>query len=365
MKNTLQKFLTPFAFAFAAFLASCSDKDPIIADEPVKPSEGMYVLNEGRFMVDKSSSISYIDFETKEVTKNIFQANNSTADLGSDPNDMGQYGSLLFVSVTSSNKVLVLDAATAKQIKAINIEQPRFMAFHDGKVFVTSYTNKVFAIDTLTNAVSGEVAVGRTPEQIAVANNKVYVANSGSNDFITGGSHDNRVFVIDPSQLTVQKEIEVADNVYQLYADGKGSVYAGTADIYTSVGSEWVLQQPAKLYRINTSTDAIDKEFDFGVQRMDFSDNKAYMISTNYSDTYEYTLLEMDLNGENLSELDYFKSITIDNMYALTVDQKNGDIWISNTDYETDGKVYHYVQETQQVEEFSVGFNPAALVLKK
>jgi len=365
MKNTLQKFSIAFAVVFAAFLASCSDKDPIIADEPVKPSEGMYVLNEGGFMADKSSAISYIDFETKEVTKNIFQANNSTADLGSDPVDMGQYGSLLFVSVTSSNKVIVLDAATAKQLKAINIEQPRFMAFHDGKVFVTSYTNNVFVIDTLTNSVSGEVAVGRTPEQIAVANNKVYVANSGSNDFIAGGNHDNRVFVINPSQLTVEKEIEVADNVYKLYADGKGSVYAGAMDIYTSIDGEWVLQQPAKLYRINTGTDAIDKEFDFGIQLMAFSDNKAYMISTNYPDVNGYTLLEMDLNGENISELDYFNSVAIDNMYALTVDQKNGDIWISNTNYDTDGQVYHYIRETQKVEEFSVGLNPSVLVLKK
>lgn len=365
MKNTLQQSFIALTCIFTAILTSCSDKDPIIADEPIKPSAGMYVLNEGDFQLSGTSSISYLDFETKEVTKNIFQANNQTAELGSAPTDMDQYGSLLFVTVTGSNKMVVLDAATAKQIKVINIEQPRFLAFHSGKVFVTSYTNKVMVIDTLTNTVTTEIPVGRTPEQIAAANNKIYVANSGSNDYITGGEHDNRVFVIDPVQLTVQKEIEVADNVFHLHSDGKGYVYANTTAIFGS-SPDFPLLHQAKLYRINATTDEIDKEFDFGVQLMAFRDNKTYLVSTNYqNEDGTYNLLEMDQNGENISKLNYFSSVTINNLYALAVNQENGDIWVSNSDYTNEGQVYHYSIETQNVEEFPVGFNPSVLIFKK
>lgn len=365
MKNSLHQSFLFFIGVFAAFATSCSDKDPVIADEPVAPSAGMYVLNEGSFNVAGSSSLSYIDFETNEVTPNIFQTNNSTAELGADPVDMGQYGSLMFITATGSNKVLVLDAASAKQIKAINIEKPRYMAFHSGKVFVTSYTNQVFVIDTLTNTVTTEIAVGNTPEQIGVANNKVYVANSGSNDYIAGGVHDNRVFVIDPATLSVVKEIEVADNVYRLHSDAEGNVYVSTGDIFDS--NDWsVVLHPAKLYRINSVTDAVDKEFDFGAQLMDSKGGQLYVVSTNYEgENGVFNLLQMDKNADQVNKLDYFNSITFDYMYALTVDQENGDIWVSNAVWTGNGTVHHYSIESQDTEEFTVGLGPSVLVLKK
>lgn len=364
MRNTLQSTLLALLGVSAIFMASCSDKDPIIADEPVVPSTGMYVLNEGLFRTAGTSSLSYIDFETKEVTPNIFQANNTTAELGADPADMGQYGSLLFVSATSSDKVLVIDAASAKQIKVIDIEQPRYLAFHSGKVFVGSYTNQVFVVDTLTNSVTAKIPVGSTPEQITSANGKIYVANSGSNDYIAGGNHDNRVFVIDPVALTVDKEIEVADNVYHLHSDGAGHVYAGTVDIFNS---DWsAILHPAKLYRINAVTDVVDKEFDFGVQHMASSDSKIYAISINYNgEDGKYNLLEMDSDGNNIRKLDYFSSISFDSMYALAVDRESGDIWVSNAEQSNAGTVYHYSIETQETEEFMVGLYPSSLVFKK
>lgn len=364
MRITLHQTLLVFIGLSVAFTTACSDKDPIVADEPVMPSDGMYVLNEGAFRTAGTSSLSYIDFGSKEVTANIFQANNATAELGSDPVDMGQYGSLLFISATGSDKVVVLDAASAKQIKTINIEKPRYLAFHGGKVFVSSYTNQVFVIDTLTNSVTTEIPVGSTPEQIVAANNKIYVANSGSNDYIAGGSHDNRVFVINPTTLTVEKEIEVADNVYHLQSNGKGYVYAGTVDVFNS---DWsALLHPAKLYRINATTDVVDKDFDFGVLLMSSSNDKIFAVSTNYQEENGvFNLIEMNSNGEQVNKLDYFSSIDFDSMYALTVDQENGDVWVSNTDWSNNGSVYHYSTSSQEVEEFAVGLNPSVLVLKK
>lgn len=364
MKNSLHQSFLFFICVFASFATSCSDKDPIIAEEPVVPSNGMYVLNEGAFRTAGTSSLSYIDIESKEVTADIFQANNATAELGADPADMGQYGSFLFISVTGSDKVVVLDAASAKQIKVINIEQPRYLAFHSGKVFVSSYTNQVFVIDTLTNSVTTEIPVGSTPEQVVAANNKIYVANSGSNDYIAGGSHDNRVFVINPTTLTVEKEIEVADNVYHLQSNGKGYVYAGTVGVFNS---DWsALLHPAKLYRINAATDVVDKNFDFGVLLMSSTNDKIYAVSTNYQgEDGVFNLLEMNSNGDQVDKLNYFSSIDFDSMYALTVDQENGDIWVSNTDWSNNGSVYHYSTSSQEVEEFAVGLNPSVLVLQK
>lgn len=364
MKKTLQHTLIALLCVSMAFITACSDKDPIIVDDPVQPSTGLYVLNEGAFQTSGSSSISYIDLETKEVTKNIFQTNNPTASLGSAPADMDQYGSQLFVTVTGSDKVVVIDAETAKQVKVIDVDQPRYMAFYGGKVFVTSYTNNVVVIDTLTNTEVAKIPVGRTPEQIVVANNKLYVAHSGSNDYFGGGAYDNRVFVIDPIQLSVQKEIEVADNLFFLYSDGKGYVYAGTQDIFNSTWDQVVL--PSKLYRLNSSADAVDKEFDFGGLQMAFSNNAAYVVSTNYqNENGVYNLLEMDLNGDNIRKINHFNSLTIDNIYALGVNSENGDIWISNSDYINDGQVYHYSTATQNVEDFSVGLNPSVLLFKK
>src|SRR5690606_11822810 len=150
MKINLKQSAILFAGITAAFLSSCSKDKPLIPEEPVVPAKGIYILNEGIMNVPGSSSLSYLDLETSELTSNIFSKNNPDKAMGNGATDMDVYGNLLFITATESKTVQILNASTAKVVATVSVEQPRFIAFHSGKAFITSYANKVVVIDTIS-----------------------------------------------------------------------------------------------------------------------------------------------------------------------------------------------------------------------
>src|SRR5690606_6230098 len=155
------------------------------------------------------SELSYFDLQTSKMQNDFFITANPNTKLGSLANDIGIYGSKMYITVDGSNKVEVTDATTGKIIKTIDniITKPRFVAFYGNHAFVSSYTDKVFAIDTATFAIQ-EIEVGRTPEQLVTSGDKIFVTNSGWADYyFNGGVHDNTVSVIDGKTLKVIKTI--------------------------------------------------------------------------------------------------------------------------------------------------------------
>jgi len=351
----------------SAFLASCSKDKPFTPEEQLDPISGVYVLNEGDFRAN-NASLSYIDFLTENITLDIYGTANSSDPtkpkaLGDLANDMGIYGSLLYVVVNESNKIEILNASNAKIVKTINVDQPRSIAFHSGKAFITSYKNNVFVLDTLSKTVIAEIPVGRTPEQIVASGNRLYVANAGWADANTGGEYDNTVSVIDPVLLKEESKITVAGNIDQVFADGKGKVYVNSSDIYDASWSTIV--EPSRLYRIDTKTNKVDKEYEFGAHLMAFTQNEAYLVSSNYKAGDE-TLLEMDLATETLKESDIFKGIELDHIYGLAIDSDNGNIWLSDAQYSQLGKVRRYNKKLNKVDlTHTAGAFPSTFAFKR
>src|SRR5690606_32763660 len=277
--------------------------------------------------------------------------------------DMDMYGSLLYVVVNESNKIEILNASTAKIVKTIDIDQPRYIAFHSGKAFITSYTDHVFVLDTLSKTITAQIKVGRTPEQIVASGNRLYVANAGWADAITGGEYDNTVSVIDPVLLKEESKITVADNIDIIFADNKGKLYVSSTDIYNTV--DWSILKPSRLYRIDTKTNKVDKEYEFGAHLMAFTKNKAYLVSNNYK-AGEDTFLEMDLGTETLTESDIFKGVELDHLYGLAVDSDNGDIWLSDANYGQLGKVRRYNKALDKIDlTYTTGAFPSVFVFKR
>lgn len=340
-------------------IVSCSkDKDPL-PDLSFKAGQGVYVLNEGA-REQNNSSLSFIDFSDNRVASDVYKEVNGQA-LGEIANDMEIYGSMLFILVDRSNKVDILDAQKGKLIKSLNIEGPRSIAFHSGKAFITSLSNKVYVLDTLSKTFVKEIPVGRSPEQIVTSGNRLYVVNSGWADALTGGAHDNRLFIINPSDYSTEAPITISDNLTNVFADGRGNVYAATTDIYSADWSQ--VLKPSRLYKINTSTKAVE-ELAFGADLMTFHQNSAFLLSYNY-EPGKARLLEMDLSSGDVKAMEHFESQNLSYIYSLEVNPDNGDIWMGTTDYTNPGTVYRYNALRRQVSTFTVGLNPASFAFKK
>lgn len=258
-------------------------RQAILPADPSAQIRGFYVVNEGNMNMNKAS-LDYLDYTTGIYRRNIYNEANPEVvkGLGDVANDIGVYGSKLYVVVNVSNKVEVLDAKSGKRIKQINIINCRYITFNEGKAYVSAYLGKVgdpkaangivAEIDTTALTETRRIEVGRQPEEIAIVGQKLYVANSGG---YSPKSYERKVSVIDISSFTVIKQIDVDINLHRLKADQYGDLYVTSRGNYYDIGS--------KLFVIDTKTDLIKKSFDMPVGNLAIDGDIAYFFSTGWS----------------------------------------------------------------------------------
>ena len=125
-KLNLKKALP--VLTIAILLASACTKDRSLPSDPQPfATAGVYVLCEGSFSSStnsSNSSITYYNLATSTAINDYFKTQNGT-DLGSNANDLKQYGSKMYCVITgttSSTKdsyLEVININTGKSVKRI------------------------------------------------------------------------------------------------------------------------------------------------------------------------------------------------------------------------------------------------------
>jgi DNA-binding beta-propeller fold protein YncE len=235
-------------------------------------------------MNSNKASLDYMDFTTGIYTLNLYNQRNPevTKGLGDVGNDIGVYGSKVYIVVNNSNKVEVLDKTSGKRISQINIINCRSVAFNGGRAYVSAYLGTVgdphapqgivAEIDTAALTITRKVTVGRQPEQIAIVGRKLYVANSGG---YSPPDYEHTVSVVDLVSFTEIKRIEVAINLDRCVADRYGKLYVTSRGDYYNTGSD--------LFVIDTKTDSVIKDFDIPASILWIDEDNLYLFSTDFS----------------------------------------------------------------------------------
>ena len=287
------------------FLPIPEQQEAILPPNITTPVKGFYLVNEGNMNMNKAS-LDYMDYTTGIYRRNIYnQANPSLVKgLGDVGNDIGVYGSKVYVVVNISNKVEVLDAKTGKRLGQVNITNCRYVTFHEGKVYVSAYLGQVgdasqpygivAQIDTASLKEERRVNVGRQPEEMAIVGQKLYVANSGG---YSPKNYERTVSVIDLNSFTVIKNIDVAINLHRLKADKYGDIYVTSRGNYYDINS--------KMFVIDTKTDQVKKTFDIAVSNLAIDGDIAYFYGTEWNyDKLETTITYGMLNVKDEVILD-------------------------------------------------------------
>ncbi len=246
------------------FVSYITDTD--VADKTTSHSHlgGLYVLCEGN-MGSNKCTLDYLDLSGTwsaddgriHYLRNIYgQQNPSTVmELGDVGNDIQIYGSRLWIVVNCSNKVEVCQASDAKRIGQVNIPNARYVTFHEGFAYISSYvggvssTNEapkgcVYKVDTLSLQKVDSILVGYQPEEMAVSNHLLYVANSGG---YRAPDYDHTMSVIDLSlpKMSVVATIDVAPNLHHVVADNHGHIWVTSRGDYAGT--------PARLHCLKTN----------------------------------------------------------------------------------------------------------------
>lgn len=328
------------------FLAvSC---DPTI-DPPVDQEEqGIFILNEGGFNMN-NSSLTFYNFNNQTVIYDIFLQNNNRG-LGDVANDLQKYGSKLYIVVNNSEVIEIVNPKTSKSIKQISLsgKQPRSLAFHENKAYVSCFDGTVVRIDTTSLVIDGMIQVGPNPEGITVANNKLYVANSGG---LSSPITSNTVSVIDINTFSEIKRISVAIGPRVIKSDKYGDLYVACTGNYGNV--------PASFHRINTITDEVAENYNLEVQNFTISGNLAYLYAYSYNDQSRWFKV-MDVSTENMVKENFISDATSINVpYGIAVDPFNNYVYITDAvDFVSTGKVFCFNPNGILQYSFETGINP-------
>jgi len=293
-----------------------------LSNEPTQ----LYILSEGLFNMNNSTLARY-DLTTQTLVPDFFLATNKRG-LGDTANDMGLYGSKIYVVVNVSSQVEVLDAVTGKSLKRIAMfdakgtaREPRFVDFHNGKAYVCSFDGSVVKIDTACLQIEAMVQCGKNPDGICVANNKIYVSNSGGLNF---PNYDNTVSVVDLTTFTEMKKITVGVNPGKILADSEGDVYVISRGDYGA--------NPTKLQRINSATDLLEQSFE-DIQALNFSirNDTAYIYNSDYG-TQTSQIKVFDCKTEQLISDNFITDDTkLITPFGIDINPANGDIYITDS----------------------------------
>ncbi|MDR0830104.1 MAG: YncE family protein [Prevotellaceae bacterium] len=334
--------------AVAVFFCACN---PVVPTPDKKGSSvtSFYLLNEGSMGAD-NASLDFYNYADSTYARNYFTEINPNVvgGLGDVGNDLKIYGSKLYAVINGSNLVVVMDAKTARQVGVVEVPKCRYIAFYNGKAYVSAWAadadwgvskiGYVVEIDTATFEKQRTVNVGREPEEIEFLGGKMYVANSGSYNSSNGGNNrDSTVSVVNIQSFTEEKKIDVALNLRNLRKDKYGKLYALALGNYGDIDPDiYVIENEQKVGKL-------------GIYASNFciSGDSLYVLSNNTNwETYEniakyyiYNIKNQALVTENF--VTDGSQTNIQASYGIAVNAATKEIFVTDVkDYMSIGEVF-------------------------
>jgi hypothetical protein len=349
----------------STLLTACKKDRGITIERLPKETVGVYALNEGAFGALNNSTITYYDIASSTTTKDYFKKQNNI-NLGSNANDLKQYGSKMYCVITGTTQAAkdsfleVINISTGKSIKRIifsdatNGFMPRHIAFYQGKAYISSYDGFITKVDTATLNIESRVSVGGALDGVAVFSNKLYVANSINPNFPS--SNNASISVVDLNSFTKVKEIAVNVNPTKLAATVSGDIYAITNGTYSPP-----FLAPS-LERISAMTDTKAQTYDYSLSSIAISGSIGLaIVNGNYPAPNILKSINVSTGALGLEFITDNTAIT--SLYAITINPLNEDVFVADANnYGTEGKIVAFSSAGKKKYEFLTGAVPQTVV---
>lgn len=326
--------------------------DPVTPPDPIAEVTGFYLLNEGN-MGSNKASLDYYNALDGNYTRNIYAAANPDVpmELGDVGNDLKIYRDRLWAVINCSNKVEVMDAATARRVGQIDIPNCRFITFDGDYAYVTSYAGPVeinpdysqrgfvAKIDVSTLEIVDRVDVGFQPDQAAVAYGRLYVANSGG---YMVPNYEKTLSVIDLASFKVVDTIEIAINLQYVIADRHGRLWVTSRGDYYG--------EAAGIYCYDIPAGKIIHHIKRSGASLWLDDDLLYFVSSGFSyetmeNTTGYGIIDV-MTGELLTESFITDATRLRKPYSVAVNPVTKEIYVTDArNHVNPGDLYCFSRE--------------------
>lgn len=326
---------------------------------------GAYVLNTGNWD-GNDAGIQYLDFQTGELSEDLYAAANGEG-LGDLGQDLCVYGSKIYVTVSNSSKVAIMDR-NCRLLKSISVTasdgtpiNPRYMTAYEGKVYFTAYDGTVSRIDTTSMSVDGKLnlidAGAQTgydhPEAITAANGKLYVN-------ISGYGSGKWLSVVDVASFTKLKDIEIVLNPYtQCITAEDGYVYFVSNGNYAGKPSLTPEQYVyGTMQRLDPETDQVEQ-----VCHATYIANAGDKMYILYSEYYLPEVARAYVRDlKTGAESEFIDMADLQSANGLAVDPASGDVYVFDAPYGAASDVHVYGADGTLKRTFEAGMSTSKMV---
>ncbi len=333
---------------------------------------GFYLLNEAN-MGSNDCSLDYYDYAKGRYMRNIYATRNPhvVKDLGDVGNDIAVYGSKMYAVINCSNKVEVMDLR-AQRIGQVDVPNCRYIKFHGGYAYLTSYAGPVATafdgsykqhgyvakIDTATLQVVDTCVVGFQPDQLDIVGDKIYVANSGG---YMVPNYENTLSVIDLETFSEVERIPIAINLHHCMADRRGILWVSSRGDYG--------ENPSHLYAYDTRKQRLVQTLDVAVSNMWMDGDSLYIIGNQWSNitqTNERGYAIVNTRTKQRVSDSFINDGTdaeIAMPYGVAVNPITKDIYVTDAkNYVTPGRLYCFGPDGVKKWDVLTGYIPAHFV---
>lgn len=257
-----------------------TEENPVQVTQRFPVTLGVWIMSEGS-ATQPTADLAWYDAVNDEMHPKFYSEQNGEK-LGQVANYMGLYGSKLYVAVSgppnaTDSSVKVIDPKNGKLLKTIPMKSShgegdvaRQLAFHRGKVYVTSYFSGgkgepggdylyyggVVRIDTVSLEIEAAARVGDKPEGIACNGDELIVCNNHSGNGMT-------LSIVDIDTFREVRTVTVPENPVYIQTADDGQIYFSTLEIFTgdNKGPSGFHRLDPKTYEVTTYPEARASRF--------------------------------------------------------------------------------------------------------
>lgn len=319
MKKLNHLLLLLFFLALASTACTSDDTPPPLI---VTYDEGVLIVNEGNFF-SGDGEISHYNPETGEVTNHLYQTVNGVV-LAAYIEQVRVFGDHAYIvdSNMGGAKVVAVDKATFREVARVEeVEIPRDVAVAGNKIFIAdwgnydeegNYTNpnSFVAVADLDGSIIKRITVSSRPQSMVFYNGNIYVICEDGREIIK----------INPDALEIvaRRNLEVTPK--DLFIRGEQLVIYGTSgdQLQLDVVNPVDLSSTKRTFDIpNSSRLVLDNQ------------GQAWVLTSAYSDDYSYTdnaVITVSITGAGTPKTIYEAR----NLRGIGIDEANGRLYIAD-----------------------------------